>query len=147
MSRRALIAVVVLAFLAVSFELARYLSLPGSERNAVFNVLKAEAKGDTAAVLKRLDDCPSGSPCAALVAKYVPRLRHAGHVKILLLESKSAYTLGSKTAITRVAWTTLDPDGQTHVQCVTVHKHWSFLSGSSTSLRRISAPIGNEASC
>lgn len=147
MSRRAAIAAAVLVFLALSFELARYLSAPGAERGDVFAVLKAEARGDSAGVLARLPACSADAACSNLVRTNVPRLRHAGHVKILLLESGSAYTLSSKTAVTRVAWATLNPAGPTHVQCVTVHKRWNFLSGASTSLLRISAPIGLEASC
>jgi hypothetical protein len=143
--RRAVIAIAVVVFLVVSFELARYLSASGNERAQVYDLLTDEARGDVAGVLGRLHDCDAR--CRATVTKTVPKLVHPGDVKILLLESGTAYTLGSSTGITRVAWDTLNPEGPTHVQCVTVRKHWSLLSGASTSLLRISAPIGNEASC
>src|SRR4051794_184155 len=116
MSRRIAITAAVILFLALSFELARYLSAPGSERSDVFKVLQAEARGDSAAVVARLQGCAGDAACPKLVQTMVPRLRHSGHVKILLLESGSAYTLSSKTAVTRVAWATLSPAGPTHVQ-------------------------------
>lgn len=140
-----MIVLAVVLFAAASFELARFLSASGTERSKVFELLREEARGNTAGVLARLHDCGPG--CRATLTAQVPKLAHPGDVKILLLESGTAYTLGSSTGISRVAWDTLDPDGPTHVQCVTVRKHWSFLSGASTSLLRVSAPIGNEASC
>lgn len=147
MPRRAVIAVAVVLFLAFSVELARYLTASGNERTEVLRLLDAEARGDVAGVVGLLDGCEDSPACTKLVARQVPRLRHAGDAKILLLESKTAYKLKSSTGVTRVAWATLDPAGPTRVQCVTVHKKWSFVGGASTSLRSISAPIGLEESC
>lgn len=147
MSRRTVIAVCVILFLVVSVELGRYLSASGTERNKIFELLEDEARGDSAAVMARLKDCAADARCRRVVETRVPKLRHAGDVKILLMESKTAYKPWSSTGFTRVAWATLDPAGPTVVQCVTVRKNWNFLSGASTSLLTISAPIGLEASC
>jgi hypothetical protein len=59
-SRRALISLVavgVLAFLAISLLLARYLNTESEERGAVFALLQAQARGDANGMLDRLDGC------------------------------------------------------------------------------------------
>jgi hypothetical protein len=145
--RRAWIVPVVLLFLVISFELARYLSASGSERSDVIALLRDQARGDVPAMLRRLPDCAEQPACAAQVRANARRLRTGGRVKILLLESDSAYTLSSKTGVSRVAWTNLDDADRTVVQCITVRKSWSLIHGARVQLRRIGPRIGNEASC
>ncbi|MCW3017072.1 MAG: hypothetical protein JWO02_4164 [Solirubrobacterales bacterium] len=138
---------IVLLFLAISFELARYLSASGNERGAVVTLLKAQAQGDVPAMLGHLDGCAQDPACVAQVRRNAATLNAKGQPKILLLESGSAYTLTSSTGLTRVVWADLQDKGQTYVQCVTVRKHWSLVDGATVSLRRIGPRIGNEASC
>lgn len=152
MPRRLWLVPAVLVFLAISFELARYLSASGTERAHVIALLRDEARGDVPAMLARLPGCEQDPACVANVRRNARRLKVPGHVnpehvKILLLESDSAYTLSTKTGLSRVAWTDLDRDGSTVVQCVTVRKRWSIIHGARVELRRISPRIGNEASC
>jgi hypothetical protein len=142
-----LIAAGVVVFLAISFELARYLSAPNTERTAVYELLRDQARGDAPAMLRRLDGCAQDPACRALTERNARRLRRPGEPKILNFESRTAYTLGSKTGVGRVAWAIVEHNGFPVVQCVTVHHEWSFIHGASVSLRRLSAPIGNEASC
>lgn len=137
----------VVLFLVVSFELARFLSASGTERGAIFALLKDETRGDVPAMLARLDGCSPDPACVALVRQNATRLKRPGRPKILLLESHAAYKLTTTTGSSRVAWTVLDPNGPTVVQCVTVRKSWSVVHGATVELRRIGAPIGNEASC
>lgn len=114
-----LIAVGVLVFLLISFELALVLAAEGKERTVILRALQREAKAQG----KR------------------------GQVKIALLESGTAFALSAKQGISRVAWTTYNPDGPTVVQCATVRRTWSFTSGARVTLVRLSAPIGLTAGC
>jgi hypothetical protein len=145
--RRLWIVPVVLLFLVVSIELARYLSASGTERGAVISLLRAQARGDAVSMLDQLDACAQDPPCVAQVRRNAARLRARGQPKILLLESDSAYTLKSSTGLTRVVWADIEDNGPTYVQCVKVRKQWSFIDGATVSLRRIGPRIGNEASC
>ncbi|MCW2998186.1 MAG: hypothetical protein JWN65_1735 [Solirubrobacterales bacterium] len=145
--RRLWIVPVVLLFLVISVELARYLSASGTERGAVVSLLQAQARGDATAMLDQLDACAKDRACVAQVRRNAARLRAKGQPKILLLESGAAYTLKSSTGLTRVVWSDVKGKGATYVQCVVVRKQWSFLDGAKVSLRRIGPRIGNEASC
>lgn len=135
------------AFLVVSVELARYLSAASAERDAVFQLLVDQARGDETAMLARLDGCAADGRCRAIVAANSRRLRRPGRPKILSYDSPTAYALGQRTGVARVAWADVSHNGLPVVQCVTVHRIWSFVDGASMSLRRISAPIDNEAGC
>jgi hypothetical protein len=137
----------VVLFLLVSVELARYLSASGTERTAVYALLKAQAAGDVQGMLRQLDDCEQRPRCLEQVRRNATRLNSGGRPKILLLESGSAYKLRTTTGLSRVAWTALNVKSPTYVQCITVRKRWSFVHGGEVSLRAISPRIGNEASC
>jgi hypothetical protein len=143
----ALIALAVVAFLAVTFELARFLTAAGGERDDVYDLLVDQARGDSGAMLARLDGCAADPSCRRLVVANARRLRTAGRPKILSYESDTAYALSTKTAPARVAWAVVARDSPAVVQCVTVHRRWSFVSGATVSLRRVSAPIDAEAGC
>lgn len=147
MPRRLWIVPAVLVFLAISVELARYLSASGSERGAVVGLLAAQARGDVAGMLTRLEGCNRDPACVAQVRRNAARLRAASKPKILLLESGAAYTLTSTTGLTRVAWSDVRDNGPTYVQCITVRKTWSLVHGARVHLLRIGPRIGNEASC
>jgi hypothetical protein len=112
----------VIVFLVVSFELARFLSAAGGERDQVYDLLVNQVHT-------------------------TPRYRAVHQPKILSYESKTAYSLGTKTARARVAWADVQHDSLPVVQCVTVKRSWSFVTGASVTLGRLSAPIGNEAGC
>lgn len=137
----------VLVFLVISFELARYLSASSTERAAVITLLRAQARGDVPGMLAELDGCAGTPSCVAQVRRDARRLTATGRPKILLLESGSAYTLSTTTGRTRVVWADIDDKGPTHVQCVTVRKKWSLIGGADVTLERIGPAIGNEASC
>ncbi len=68
----------VVVFLAVSFELARYLNTETQERNAVFDLLRDQARGDAAAMIDRLDGCAADPRCRATATRNAARLRRAG---------------------------------------------------------------------
>ena len=144
--RGILISLGVIAFLAVSLQLARFLTAENAERAAVYALLKDAARGDADAVTRRLDGCVG--PCARRVEATVSDLRRPGEVKILRLDSGANFTLDERTARSRVAWAAnATSGGEAIVQCVTVRRGWSFLSGASVTLLRLSAPVPLEKSC
>jgi hypothetical protein len=146
LSRRSLvIAAAVLVFLAVSFELARWLSTESTERDKVHRLLEAEARGDAAAMLAQLRGCGDAA-CRATVQRNARILKRRGTVKIVAYESGTSYALGPATGDTRVAWTSLQ-QGLVIVQCVSVRRGGSALAGRSVTLLRISAPIDRQGSC
>jgi hypothetical protein len=141
--RPVLIAVVFIALLAVSALVARWLNDDTVERGRVVELLRAQARGDAAAML-RVVRCPD-APCAAVVRANARRLRAPGDVKVALYQSQTAHALRSRTKPTRVVWFT--PGRLTTVQCVLVRRTGNVFAGVSVTLLRISAPIGRESSC
>jgi hypothetical protein len=143
--RAPLIALAVLVFLAISLELARYLSTESTERDEVHKLLTAEARGDGRQMLAQLHGCGDAA-CRATVLRSARALKRRGAVKIVDYESGTSYALGAATGKTRVAWTSLE-QGLVVVQCVTVRRSGSALAGRSVTLLRISAPIDRQGSC
>jgi hypothetical protein len=141
--RLLLIAVAVIAFLSVSVVVARWLSADTDERGQVVELLRAQARGDAGAMLRRLE-CRDPA-CIALVRVNARRLRGHGDLKIPLYQSGTAHALRSRTKPTRVVWFT--PGRLTTVQCVLVRRTGNVFAGTSVSLLRLSAPIGRESSC
>ncbi len=144
--RRILIALGVVVFLAISFQLARFLTAENAERAAVFALLEDEARGDSRAVASRLTDC--NRACADGVARIVAEAERPGRVKILRLDAGASFTLGERTARSRVAWAVdVASSTETFVQCITVRRKWSPVSGASVTLLRLSALLPPEKAC
>jgi hypothetical protein len=144
---RRLLAVAVALVLVVSVVLARFLSVENTERSDDVALLQAEVRGDLAGMLDELSGCRENPSCVAVVRADAsnPHLRRHGAVKILRLDSNTAYSLSGATGKTRVAWTVL---GQLPVvQCVDVRRSGNFLSGIHVQLIGLSAPIDNEGIC
>jgi hypothetical protein len=145
--RRLLIGLGLMAFLAVSLALARWLTTEGRERSAITELILAQGRGDAEGMLAALDpSCRRDADCRAQVEANARRLRRAGGAKIIRLDSATAYALGAASGPTRVAWTVVD-EGLPVVQCVDVRRTGTALAGRAVTLMAISAPIGNEASC
>lgn len=147
MSRRRLVSLVALGaivFLAISLLLARYLSTENRERDAVYALLRDQARGDAAAMLARLDGCDAR--CRADVNADARRLARPGTVKILSYDSSTAYALGGASGPTRVAWTIVDRQLPV-VQCVEVQRVGNVLTGRAINLRRLSVPIDRQGTC
>ncbi len=144
--RRVLIALGVVVFLAVSFQLARFLTAENVERAAVYALLRDEARGDAGAVAARLEGCDAS--CAQRVATIVARVRRPGEVNILRLDLAANFALSERVARSRVAWAAdAAAGGVAIVQCITVRRRWSFVSGASVTLLRLSAPLPPEKGC
>ena len=144
MKRLLIIVVSVAAFLAVSAVVARWLSADTDERAQVVDLLRAQSRGDAAAMLRMLDDCHDPA-CVATVRANARRLRGHGELKVALYQSGTAHSISARTKQTRVVWFT--PGRLTTVQCVLVRRTGNVLAGVSVSLLRLSAPIGRESGC
>ena len=134
-------------FLAVSLALARYLTSESRERDAIRAVLIAQAHGDAPAMLRHMSGCAGDPACAVTTRRNAQRLRRAGKVKIVRLDSDTSYALGSAEGPTRIVWTVLPGRGDTVVQCADIRRGGNALFGRTVTLRRLSAPIGRESSC
>jgi hypothetical protein len=139
-----LIAAGVVLFVGVSFVLARYLSTENRERDAVYALLRDQARGDVRGMLGRLDGCDSR--CRAVAQDNARRLARPGVVKILAYDSSTSYALGAASGPTRVAWTIVNRQLPV-VQCVEVQRTGSVLTGRAINLRRLSVPIDSTGSC
>jgi tRNA A37 N6-isopentenylltransferase MiaA len=146
-SRRRLVTLIAfgaIVFVAISFLLARYLSTENRERDAVYALLRDQARGDAQAMLERLDECDAR--CRANVEANARRLKRAGEVKILAYSSSTSYALGHAEGPTRVAWTIVNKQLPV-VQCVQVERTGNVLAGATINLRRLSVPIDRQGTC
>lgn len=137
----------VVVVLVVSAVLARFLSVESVERHDELTLVQAETRGDLAGMLEELGGCRLSRSCLATAKADAsnPRLRRSGSVKILQLESKTAYSLSGASGETRLAWTVLGT--RPVVQCVEVRRTGNFLAGIHVALIGLSAPISNEGIC
>jgi len=144
---RTLLALGVILVLIVGVVLARFLSVENAERHDDVALLQAEARGDLAGMLDQLSGCRESPSCLAAVKADAsnPRLHRPGPVKILRLDSKTAYSLSAATGKTRLAWTVLGK--LPVVQCVDVRRTGNVLSGIHVQLIGLSTPIDNEGIC
>ena len=134
----------VFVFLGISAMLARALSATGTERSRVLQIVRAEARGDSAAVISRTPACAREPACAAATRTFAARLRAPGDVKILQYRPSAQMPVTSGIGTGRVAWAA--GAGDPVVQCVRVRREGP-LSGAGVEILAISAPIGSEASC
>ena len=142
-----MIAFVVFVFLGISGLLARALTGTGTERAAVLEVVRAQARGDAGAVLARLPACRAEPACVATTRARTARLRRPGDVRLLTYRPSVNVSLTRQSGVGRVAWRTTT-DGRPVVQCVRVRRKGSPLTGRSVSLLRVTAPLAdNEGSC
>jgi len=139
------ILLVLVVFLVLSAMLARFLSTENVERDDVLAALEAETSGNERELFSQLSGCHAIPRCVSDVELNTANLRRRGQVKIVSLTSATAYSLTGATGHTRVAWVVLG-----HlpvVQCATVKRTGSFLTGISVSLLVLSKPIPNEGNC
>jgi len=146
-SRRSIVLLVVLgglAFLVVSFLLARLIGAANDERAVAVALVKAQGKGDTPDMVARIDGCDQSAACQAHVADLVRRLSAPGRVNVLNVKAPG-FSLGGHTATTRVAWRTGDRDPI--VQCIRARRTGNPLAGYTVRILSVSDPIGDESSC
>jgi len=134
----------VIVFLFLSFLVARVLSAGSDERSAAVAVLKAQARGDSGAVIGLITGCRPRPACTARVRAMVARERRPGRFDVLNVRTPS-FALGARTGTTRVAWRA--NGGLPVVQCVTARRTGNPLAGYDIQVLSVSAPIGREAHC
>lgn len=140
-----LLALGVVAFLAVSVGLARVLGANSSERARIVALLEAQARGDAAEMISRIEGCVDDPACRASAEANAARLRAPGRVKIARLDPSTSFSLGGTRDVARVVWKT--PQRTTVVQCVEVRRTGDVLGGLDVELRSLSRPIVRTASC
>lgn len=144
--RIAIAALALVAFLAASAALARVLSANGAERNAIADLLAAQARGDAAGVVRRLEGCAADPACRAAAAANARALRSPGELELVRLDPSTSFSLGGgATGVARVVWRT--PARTTVVQCVQVRRGGDLLGGLTVELLSLSPPIDREGSC
>ena len=141
--RRVAIALAVVAFLAVSAIVARWLQADNAERAKVERLLTAQGRGDASAMAREIEDCDAA--CRASLDGLAERLSRPGELEIVRYDSQTAHALGGATGPTRVVWQL--PGTLPTVQCVGVRRTGNVLTGPGVTLVGLSAPIGREASC
>jgi hypothetical protein len=144
--RLLIIGIAVVAFLGISLLLARVLAADSRERSDVADLMRAQARGDTASMLAQLTGCGQDPACAARVRANVARLRRPGAVKLVRFDASTSFALSAHTGPARVVWNT----SRVHrpvVQCVIVRRTGNVLSGPGVQLRSVSGPLPGSAEC
>lgn len=137
---------VVVAFVAISAVLARVLSANGAERTAIAELLEAQARGDAAEMVRRIDGCAEQPDCRAVAERNAGRLRSEGELDLVRLDPSTSFSFGGgATDTARVVWRT--PSRTTVVQCVEVRRGGDVLSGLHVDVVALSRPIERETSC
>jgi hypothetical protein len=144
-ARILLVVLGLLVFVAISLGLARVLSANGAEQDAVLSLLRAQAHGDAAAMVRQIEGCSQRPSCVADAHATSARLRSPGKVVLVRLDASTSFSLGGHDGVARVVWKT--PSRTTIVQCVDVHRGGDVLDGLTVELRALSRPIGHQAAC
>ncbi len=82
----ALIALGVVLFLLISFEVARFYSVESLEREDLVALLQAEARGSAPEMLAQLSGCQANPTCVETVRANAAKLHRPGSIKILTLD-------------------------------------------------------------
>ena len=137
----------VVAFVAVSLLVARWLAAEGTERAKVERLLAAQGRGDADAMAREIAGC--GAACRARLDRLAARLRRSGALEIVRYDSSTARSLGRATGPTRVVWQLgrAGTGSLPTVQCVAVRRTGSALTGPRVTLTGLSEPIAREGSC
>lgn len=140
-----LIALGALVFLVISALLARAFSANGAEQTAITNLVKAEAAGNEARMLSRIDGCEQSASCRARIAHDAADLKRQGSVSIINLQPSTSFSLSGTTGTARVAWRA--GSSLPIVQCVRVRRSGDVISGLHVHLLELSARIKSNHQC
>jgi hypothetical protein len=140
------VAVAILVFAGISFLLARVLAADSRERSDVADLLRAQARGDAAAMLRELHGCADQPTCSTRVRSNAQRLRRPGAVKVVRLDPSTTFALSGHTGPARVVWNTSRVTRPV-VQCVLVRRTGNVLSGPGVRLESMSGPRPGTSNC
>ena len=148
MRRASLIALIVgglALFLVVSALLTRALSVGGAENSAITDLVRAEARGNPAAVVAAITGCRASPVCQDRAAAVTAALRRSGSVQIIEINGTTGFALGGTVGTARVAW--LAGTSLPRVQCVRVRDTGNVLAGFHVQLLKVSVRIRSNADC
>jgi hypothetical protein len=134
-----------LLFLVISALLARAFSVSGAEDAAITDLVRAEARGDTGAVISLISGCRASVSCRERAAADTGALRRPGAVSIAEINASSNFSLGSTMGTARVAW--LAGSSLPRVQCLRVRHAGNVLQGFTIQLLKVSVRIRTNADC
>jgi hypothetical protein len=144
-ARISIVLAIVIVFLAISFVLARVLGASGAERSAVTHLIQAEARGDAAQVVHRIDGCADSRPCRTSAGANARRLRRTGEVQVLAYSPSTGFGIANTRGRARIAWRVAGKAPV--VQCVDVRRAGNPITGLRVELLGLSAPIRSDAPC
>jgi hypothetical protein len=140
-----LVALGVLVFLVISALLARAFSANSAEQSAITDLVRAEAAGNEAGMLTRIEGCAQSASCRARVAQDAAALKRPGTVSIINLQPSTSFSLAGLTGTARVAWRA--GSSLPIVQCVRVRRSGDVVSGLHIHLLELSARIKTNGAC
>jgi hypothetical protein len=140
-----LIAAGLIVFLVISALLTRVLSVDGAERSAITALVQAEARSDSAAMMRQIRNCRQMPACRARVTVNALNLDRPGKVVILELNTSAGFSLSSTVGTARVAWRA--GNALPVVQCVRVRRAGNALTGLHIELLEISLRIKSDTAC
>jgi len=139
------IAVGIVVFLVISALLARAFSATSAEQSAVTALVRAEARGDTDAVIDSILDCRGSAACVQRATSNAARLEHAGAVSILQYTPSTSFSIAGTEGTARVAW---NVGGSLPItQCVRVRRTGNVLSGLHVELLAVTPRLAADAVC
>jgi hypothetical protein len=139
------IAVAVVLFLVISALLARVFSANSAEQSAITSLVKAEARGDTNAVVDAITGCRAAPACLRRASDVATALRHPGAVSIIQLQPSTSFSIAGNSGTARVAWNV--GGSLPIVQCVRVRRTGNVISGLRVELLEVSSRITSDAAC
>lgn len=139
------IAAAVVLFVVISVLVARAVGVGDAQTAAITALVQAEARGDTAGVLRLIDGCAHSDACRARARELTATLRRPGRVSIVQVTTSTNFAVASGDGTARVAW--LVGNSLVRTQCVRVRDAGSVLTGFTIHLLRVSRRLASDASC
>jgi hypothetical protein len=139
------IAAAVVVFLVISALLARVFSANAAEQSAITALVKAEARGDTNAILNHIQACRATPACLIRARENSVALRHPGAVALIQLQPSTSFSLAGTSGTARVAWNV--GGSLPIVQCVRVRRTGNAISGLHVELLEVSRRIKSDTAC
>jgi hypothetical protein len=138
--------VVLVVFLVISALLARIFSVDSAQRSAIITVLQDQARGDTTALISRIQGCQADAACRERAAYNSTHLKRPGAISVLTLQTAaSGFSLGNREGVARVAWRI--GNGLPIVQCVRVRRTGNPITGLHVELLAVSKRIPGASDC
>jgi hypothetical protein len=139
------IAAAIVLFLVISALLARVFSANSAEQSAITTLVKAEARGDTNAVIAAIAGCRGTPACVRRASVVAAALRHPGEVSIIQLQPSTSFSIAGTSGTARVAWNV--GGSLPIVQCVKVRRTGNAISGLRVELLEVSPRIQSDTAC